>query len=312
LQYWGRSNTHQQRFAIGLRFGQKFFNVAFCSYLHLQYFNWAAVPGGRFSNPPTSQSPIVSCHTHSLQMTHNLFETMFFNYEKFDFWIIYERIIKFYPIGILRDNYKFYETFPGRKEFVELLEENIHNNRNFQKRWVSFDKEIKKQTQKKIIGTTYGQIPCFSSYIELEKKTKNGFKHFKEIHYFVSLLGNFYTIIGEDRNELTEGKNKFRTTNYLIASPENEYAEIFTLLSEQIELRFENYKFVPFNICAQKLIGLDVRDGLEKQDTIFSAIFNNQISFNNRILGNQFYKSEDWIKEGYVDDGNHWTIYPPE
>jgi hypothetical protein len=59
LQYWGRSNTHQHWFAIGLRFGQKFFNVAFCSYLHLQYFNWAAVPGRRISNPPTSQSPIV-------------------------------------------------------------------------------------------------------------------------------------------------------------------------------------------------------------------------------------------------------------
>jgi hypothetical protein len=44
LQYWGRSNTHQQRFAIGLRFGQKFFNVAFCSYLHHQYFN---LPAGR-------------------------------------------------------------------------------------------------------------------------------------------------------------------------------------------------------------------------------------------------------------------------
>jgi hypothetical protein len=59
LQYWGRSNTHQHWFAIGLQLGQKFFNVAFCSYLHLQFFNWAAVPGGRFSNPPTSQSPIV-------------------------------------------------------------------------------------------------------------------------------------------------------------------------------------------------------------------------------------------------------------
>jgi hypothetical protein len=52
-----------------LQFGQKFFpqdaahNLAFCSYLH--YFpqdvahNWAAVPGRRFSNSPTSQSPIV-------------------------------------------------------------------------------------------------------------------------------------------------------------------------------------------------------------------------------------------------------------
>jgi hypothetical protein len=245
-------------------------------------------------------------------MTHNLFETMFFNSEKFDFWKIYERIIKFYPLGITRDNTKFYETFPGRKEMIELLVENIHNNRNFHKRWVTFDKEIKKQTLKKIIGTTYGQTPCFSSYVELEKKTKNGFKHFKEIHYFVSLLGNFYTIIGENRNELTEGKNKFRTTNYLVASPENEYAEIFGLLIEQIESRFKNYKFIPFNICAQKLIGLDVRDAMEKQDTIFSAIFNNQICFNNRIVGNQFYKSEDWIKEGYIDNGTKWTVYPPE
>jgi hypothetical protein len=59
LQYWGRSNTHQHWFAIGLRFGQKFFNVAFCSYLHHQFFNWAAVPGGRFSNSPKSQSPTV-------------------------------------------------------------------------------------------------------------------------------------------------------------------------------------------------------------------------------------------------------------
>jgi hypothetical protein len=63
LQYWGRSYIHQHWFAIGLRFGQKFFNVAFCSYLQHQFFNSASVPGGRFSNPPKSQSPIVVRHT---------------------------------------------------------------------------------------------------------------------------------------------------------------------------------------------------------------------------------------------------------
>jgi hypothetical protein len=35
------------------------FSIIFCTlFVHL-FFNWAAVPGGRFSNPPTSQSPIV-------------------------------------------------------------------------------------------------------------------------------------------------------------------------------------------------------------------------------------------------------------
>jgi hypothetical protein len=81
LQYWGRSNTHQQRFAIGLQFGQKFFNVAFCSYLHFQYFNWAAVPGGRISNPPTSQSPIVACNLTAVSiMTKHILTILFFAY----------------------------------------------------------------------------------------------------------------------------------------------------------------------------------------------------------------------------------------
>ena len=31
--------------------------LAFCCYLHHQFFNWASVPGGRFSNPPTTPSP---------------------------------------------------------------------------------------------------------------------------------------------------------------------------------------------------------------------------------------------------------------
>ena len=27
-------------------------------YLHQQFFNWASVPGARFSNPPTTPSPV--------------------------------------------------------------------------------------------------------------------------------------------------------------------------------------------------------------------------------------------------------------
>jgi hypothetical protein len=69
LQYWGRSNTHQHWFAIWLQLGQKFFNLAFCSYLHLKFFNWAVVPGRRISNPPTSQSPIVGGNAAATQQT---------------------------------------------------------------------------------------------------------------------------------------------------------------------------------------------------------------------------------------------------
>ena len=45
--------------SIWLLFVQTSFNLAFCCYLQFQFFNWASVPGGRFSNSPTSQSPVV-------------------------------------------------------------------------------------------------------------------------------------------------------------------------------------------------------------------------------------------------------------
>jgi hypothetical protein len=48
------------------------FSIIFCTlFVHL-FFNWAAVPGGRISNSPTSQSPIVTCH---IIATHNHYNT---------------------------------------------------------------------------------------------------------------------------------------------------------------------------------------------------------------------------------------------
>jgi len=53
-------------------FGQTSFNLAFCCYLQLQFFNWVAVPGGRFSNSPTSQSPVrcASYYRNSQKFKH--------------------------------------------------------------------------------------------------------------------------------------------------------------------------------------------------------------------------------------------------
>jgi Ftsk gamma domain len=102
LKYWGRSNTHQHWFAIELWLGQKFFNLAFCSYL--QYFNWATIPGRRFSNSPTSQSPIVIGNfrternrTNDNNIVGN-FKTMVNEQDIYDWWrkldITWKRIFK--------------------------------------------------------------------------------------------------------------------------------------------------------------------------------------------------------------------------
>ncbi len=245
-------------------------------------------------------------------MTSDLINTFSFNPEKFDFWEIYECIAKYYPIGIPIDESRFSQSFRGHKDFVSVLEVNLHDNKKFKAVWKSFDNEIKKLTKKKVIGSNFGQEPCFSSYLELEKNRHKDFTRFKELYYYVSLLGNFYTVIGVDRNEVRKINKRFYTTNYLIVSPEHEFTEAYKLLCDQIESRFKGFRFVPFYVCTQTIIGLEVLADSEKKDNVFSAIFgSSHYKLKNRILGNEFYKADDWIKEGYVDTGSHWIIYPP-
>ena len=236
---------------------------------------------------------------------------LYFNSEKFDFWEIYNSIKHFYPIGIKKEEGKLYFTYPGLKELENIIVENIHDESNFNSRWQDFTKEIEKQIEKQIIGTTYGQAPSFSSFVLLDSASFGNLTRTKELHFFVSLVAPFYTIIGIDNNILEIGDRKYRSTNYLVVSPENEYADTFRLLCDKIEKRFSGFRYVPFEICKQTIEGLDVPYSDENLNRIFNALFNNHIDFAVMTMGNDYYKSEDWIKEGYIDKGGGWTIYPP-
>jgi hypothetical protein len=238
---------------------------------------------------------------------------LYFNSDKFDFWKVYDAIKSFYHIGIKKDESKMYFSYPGLKELENIIVDNIHNDKHFVERWDNFTKEIESEIGKEIIGTTYGQAPSFSSYVLLDTTSVDNLTRTKELHFFVSLVGPFYTIIGQDNNtvKLEEHKN-YRSTSYLVVSPENEFADIFKLLCDKIENRFRNFRFIPFELCKQIINGLDVRYSDENLNSVFHALFNNHVDLTVwRKIGNDYFKSEDWIKEGYVDTGGGWTIYPP-
>ncbi len=235
-----------------------------------------------------------------------------FNSDKFDFGKIYDSIKRFYPIGVKKDEGKIYFSYPGLKELEEIVIDNIHDDNHFMERWGNFTKDIEKETGKEVIGTTYGQAPSFSSYVLLDTTLIDNLTRTKELHFFVSLVGPFYTIVGQDNNtvKFKEDKN-YRSTNHIVVSPENEFADIFMLLCNKIEDRFKGFRFVPFQICHQTIDGLNVRYSDENLDAIFHALFNDHIDLTiQRKIGNDFFKAEDWIKEGYADTGSGWTIYP--
>jgi hypothetical protein len=236
----------------------------------------------------------------------------FFYNDKFDFLKIYDSIKHFYPIGLPKGQDKMFYSYPGIKELEKIVLENIHENDNYIDRWVDFTKQIENIIQKEIIGTTYGQAPSFSSFARLDTFSFDNFTREKELHFFVSLVGPFYTVIGQDKSVIKVGEKVFRNTNYVVVSPKNEFAETFNLLCDKIEKQFQGFRFVPFYICNQPIEGLyvDYADG--NLNSVFHGLFNNNIDLNAQTLGDESYKSKDWIKEGYIDTGDKWTVYPPK
>jgi hypothetical protein len=238
---------------------------------------------------------------------------MNFKFDKYDFFKIYESLKRYYPIGISNEAGEMYFSYSGFKELGNIIVENIHDEKNFYDRWKIFHQEIENEIGKEVKGTTYGQMPSFSSFILLETNTVENLTRTKELHFFVSLIGPFYTIIGRDYNIVNMGKLGYsKSTNHLVVSPEIEYAESFHYLCSKIESRFNGFRFIPFYIYEQTIEGLNTRFFNGNNSSIFCALFHDLIDLKTpRIIGNHSFKSEDWIKEGYIDTGDNWVIYPP-
>lgn len=238
---------------------------------------------------------------------------LYFNPDKFDFWKIYDSIKQYYPIGINKHAENMFSAYPGLKTLENIIGDNIHNPNHLIERWGSFTTNIEKETGKEIVGTCYGQAPSFSSYLLLNKASMGNLTRTKELHFFVSLIGPFYSIIGQDANtvKLDEHKN-YQSVSYLAVSPEQDFEDAFRLIAGQIENRFKGFRFVPFGICKQTIDGLSVPYADGNMQSIFHALFNNLIDITiPRIIGNEYYKSEDWIKETYINTTEEWIAGNP-
>jgi len=225
-----------------------------------------------------------------------------FNSHKYNFWPIYETIVKYYPVGISKNNNKLYNFHKGIIELKNLIHDNLVDQENFQSRWKSFDNIIEDNINKKPIGTS-GFSPSFSSLIEIEILDFENLTRIKRIHYLVSLLGPYYTIIGDDLNIIKVGEERLTNINYLVISPFNEFSGLFKILSTEIEKYFQNYRFVPFFILEQEINGLEVPFSDINTSSIFTALFNSQFDFSLPTFGDRQFKEELWITDDWDNSG---------
>ena len=103
----------------------------------------------------------------------------YYNLNKYNFNLILDAIKKYYPIGLTESYY----GYPGLKELASITIDNVHDENNFKKRWQEFEDEIRIKARKPVVGTTFGQRPCFSALIDLGKFTADNLIRFKELQF---------------------------------------------------------------------------------------------------------------------------------
>ena len=234
-----------------------------------------------------------------------------FNSHSSDLWDIYNGIKSFYPIGIPRgEGVGIFFEYSGLKKLEGIIMDNVHNEKNFQKRWTDYTDELKKIMKKEIIGTTYGQAPSFSSSIIVEKNVIGACTHLKELHFAKSFVGNFFTIYGLDSTRILDEKGEskgYRAANVVTASPFKEFEKDFLLLEKSLRERYPNHKMVPYAFGQQIINGLQVRYSDAKVCSIYMALFNDIIQPRNNFQftqghfvehtrGDVYFGLDDWKK----------------
>ncbi|QHT69420.1 hypothetical protein GXP67_23640 [Rhodocytophaga rosea] len=243
-----------------------------------------------------------------------------FDTETYNYWPIYEAIKKYYPLGIFQndEDSASYQSYPGLRELEKILLENIHNEESYRKDWITFLDFLKDEFKKEVIGTTYGNSPCFSAYIKLKEKLFDNITVYKELHFAISLLCPFYSIYGLDYTTLTLEKETykgqeaysnlddedklqyFEAINSMTVSPYSEYKEYFIKLERKIKERFTNYRLVPHSINCMYLSGLTLFKSFsysKKSCTIHSGLFHDHFEVNTKvhlIRGDEEYGSKQW------------------
>ena len=168
----------------------------------------------------------------------------------------------------------------------------MHDDKYFKKEWSDYWSGVSREIGKPIVGTTYGQAPSFSSFVVLKEEKGKNFSYLEELHFSVSFVGPFYTIIGQTQTEVhySGDPRRFKSVNKVTSSPTPDSTECFNLVAKKIESKYPGYMFVPYHINAQFIEGLRVRYRDEKRNRVYHALFNDLIDFEARNAGDKYFK----------------------
>ncbi|WP_433777758.1 hypothetical protein [Flavobacterium anhuiense] len=193
-------------------------------------------------------------------------------------------IKKYYPIGLTREdeNYFSYSGIVALNEIINKYSEEDY----YEKEWNRGFLEKLKLDFHDIAGTTAGLVPNFSGVIRL----KNTLESRTELHFYKSLIGNYFTIEVLENIHLKEishpvfGKRKTWAIENIIVSPVGEYEEVFLKVYQLITKKYKGVKFLPYVFDLYRITNLDVPYKSNNEEvTIAGAFFQKFSSYDKSI-----------------------------
>ena len=228
-------------------------------------------------------------------------------YKDYSFQEIYDTIKTFYPIEE-PDRYtsETISSFHGFIEMSRLMEENFINQKNYRERWSKFNKHLKKSIKKSVRSTFTLTNCCYCGEVVLETIETNEYTRTKKLHFFISILGPYFSIYGIDSSSVKLPVQE-HGTEYLqydadhavTVSPISEYQTLFLSLEDSIREWFPGYLFIPYEIGMSTLKGISIEDEYQTTlhpDTIYEGIFGPIATPTCEPRGNQSYGIGDWRK----------------
>ncbi|HAA10327.1 MAG TPA: hypothetical protein DCE41_01005 [Cytophagales bacterium] len=235
--------------------------------------------------------------------------TFSFNADTYDYWLVFQAIQRFYPLGlaITTDNIGLYMDYPGIKALEKKVVAEFHGDKYDV--WLQPTQAWQSALDAQFLCTTNGQAPGFSGYFELEKHHTEDRIRVKQLHFAVSTLGPFFTLFGQEIEGVprrTVVKDRKGAPLYLaggaqtgqaVVSPWGEYEPPFLQLEDLVRTQFPEFRFVPYAMYSQVIEGLHVRYRDDWVNTVYHGLFNEVFDFEAfTVVGDADYGQQEWSK----------------
>ena len=200
--------------------------------------------------------------------------------------------------AILNDYYKTKSS--PTKDLHAVILEKIANPNNYKKYWTDgVLKTISNSIGHQVYGRTVGFVPNYGGSIEFLTDLGNDKKAITQIHFYVSLLNDVYTIqINEIEEQIQkiEMLDKFMPVQKLKeiwVSPSNHrYADLFLKIESILEETLHKPIFLPYSVQKMELNGIQIPNVHNNTVYVEDAFFKKILPLNQDyiIKGNPKYR----------------------